>query len=126
MRDGVRADIAARLFLTVGALLPYWRLLTFGVIYVPDDVFTSDLFDGELPGRVLIGQLIRHGQMPVWTNQLCSGYPIAGSAVDPVGLAPFSLLPPAAALDLLVIVLLLVAAHGAYGLARRFGADRPG
>jgi hypothetical protein len=35
-------------------------------------------------------------------------------------------LSPAAALDLLVIVLLLVAAHGAYGLARRFGADRPG
>jgi hypothetical protein len=126
MRDGIRADITARLFLTLGALLPYWRLLTFGIIYVTDDVFTSDIFNGELPGRVLIGQLIRHGQVPVWTNQLCSGFPIAGSAADPIGLAAFSLLPPAAALDLLVIVLLLVAAHGAYGLARCFGADRPG
>jgi hypothetical protein len=126
MRDGVRADMTARAFLTLGALLPYWRLLTLGVIYVTDDVFTSDIFNGELPGRVLIGQLIRHGQVPVWTNQLCSGFPIAGAAADPMGLAAFSLLPPAAALDLLVIVLLLVAAHGAYGLARRFGADRPG
>jgi hypothetical protein len=126
MRDGIRADIAARVFLTLGALLPYWRLLTFGVIYVTDDIFTSDIFDGELPGRVLAGQLIRRGQLPVWTNQLCSGVPIAGSPVDPVGLAVFSQLPPAAALDLLVIVLLLVAAHGAYGLARRFGAERPG
>jgi len=50
---------------------------------------------------------------------------LAGSAADPIGLAAFSQLPPAAALDLFVIVLLLVAAHGAYGLARRFGADRP-
>jgi hypothetical protein len=125
-RDGTRADITARLFLTLGALLPYWRLLTFGVIYVTDDIFTSDIFDGELPGRVLIGQLIRHGQMPVWTNQLCSGLPLAGAPGDPIGLGAFALLPPAAALDLFVIVLLLVAAHGAYGLARRFGADRPG
>src|ERR1700680_737112 len=98
MRDGIRADIAARVFLTLGALLPYWRLLTFSVIYVTDDVFTSDIFNGELPGRVLVGQLIRHGQLPVWTTQLCSGFPIAGSAADPIGLAAFSLLPTAAAL----------------------------
>src|SRR6202163_957072 len=126
MRDSSRADMTARVFLPLGALLPYWRLLTFGVIYVTDDVFTSDIFDGELPGRVLIGQLIRHGQLPVWTNQLCSGVPLAGAPADPIGLAAFSQLPPAAALDMFVIVLLLVAAHGAYGLARRFGADRPG
>jgi hypothetical protein len=126
MRDCIRAEMAARVFLTLGALLPYWRLLTFGVLFVTDDYFASDIFNGELPGRVLIGQLIRHGQMPVWTNQLCSGLPLAGSAADPIGLSAFSLLPPAAALDLFVIVLLLVAAHGAYGLARRFGADRAG
>ncbi len=126
MHRGNRAGVAARVFLTVGALFPYWRLLTFGVIYVTDDFFASDIFNGELPGRVLVGQLIRHGQWPVWTNQLCSGVPLAGSAADPIGLAAFSLLSPAAALDLFVVVLLLVAAHGAYGLARRFGADRPG
>ena len=38
----------------------------------------------------------------------------------------FTLLPAAQALDLFVIVLLLVAAHGTYGLARRFDADRTG
>jgi len=126
MRDGIRAEIAARVFLTLGALLPYWRLLTFGVVYVTDDYFASDIFNGELPGRVIVGQLIRHGQFPVWTNQLCSGLSLAGASADPVGLAAFSLLPTAPALDLFVIVLLLVAAHGAYWLARRFGADRTG
>jgi hypothetical protein len=126
MRHGSRADVAARLFLTIGALFPYWRFLTFGVVYITDDYFASDIYNGELPGRALIGQLIRQGEAPIWTSSLCSGLPLAGSAADPIGLAAFTLFRPAIALDLFVIVLVLVAAHGAYGLARRFGADRTG
>jgi hypothetical protein len=121
-----RQDLAARGLLTIGALLPYWPLLTFAVLYVTDDYFASDIFNGELPGRVLVGGLVRRGEFPIWTSRLCSGLPLAGSSADPIGLGIFSLLPPAAALDLFVIVLLLVAAHGSYGLARRFGADRVG
>lgn len=115
-----------RLLLTAGALLPYWRLLTFNAVYVTDDYFASDIFNGELPGRALIGQLLRSGHWPVWTTQLCSGFPLAGSPADPLGLALFSALPPAPALDLYVIALLLVAAHGTFSLARRFGADTAG
>jgi hypothetical protein len=126
MSKGVREETIARAFLTLGALFPYRRLLTFGTIYVTDDRFTSDIFNGELPGRVLIGQLLRHGQVPLWTPQLCSGIPLTGGVGEPFGLAAFSLLSPAVALDLFLIVLLLVAAHGTYGLARRFGAARPG
>lgn len=116
----------ARVAVTVGALLPYWRFLAFNVVFITDDYFASDIFNGELPGRVLVGETIRQGHLPVWTNRLCSGLPLAGVALDPIGIGPFVLLPPAAALDLVVIVLLLVAAHGTYGLARRFGADRTG
>src|SRR5687767_3051220 len=119
-------DIGARAVLTLAALLPYWRLLTFSVVFVTDDYFASDIFNGELPGRALVGQLLRSGQLPVWTSQLCSGFPLAGAPADPIGLALFTLLPAAPALDALVIVLLLVAAHGTYSLARRFGADRIG
>jgi hypothetical protein len=121
-----RRRIAARALLTAGVLLPYWRLLTFSVVFITDDYFASDIFNGELPARALVGRLIRQGEMPIWTTQLCSGVPLAGSPADPIGLFAFTFLPPAPALDLLVIVLLLVAAHGAYGLARRFGADRTG
>src|SRR5215211_3316252 len=99
MRDGIRASLTAHAFLTLGVLLPYWRLLTFAVIYVTDDYFASDIFNGELPGRVLVGRLIREGQWPVWTTQLCSGLPLAGTPADPIGLAAFTVLPPAAALD---------------------------
>lgn len=126
MRDGTRAGVAARIFLTIGALFPYWRLLTFNVIYITDDYFASDIYNGELPGRALVGQLLRQGQAPIWTSSLCSGIPLAGFPADPLGLAAFALLPPAAALDLVVIVSLLIAAHGSYGLARRFGVDRTG
>lgn len=121
-----RADVAARAFLTLGALLPYWPLLTLGVVFVTDGHFSSDIFNGELPGRVLVGQGLRAGQLPLWTSQFCSGYPLAGAPVDPLGLALFTLLPPAPALDLLLIILLLVAAHGTYSLARRFGSSRSG
>src|ERR671912_1480 len=103
MRDGIRAGLTARALLTVGVLLPYWRLLTFRVIYVTDDYFASDIFNGELPGRVLVGQMIREGQWPVWTSLLCSGLPLAGTPADPIGLAAFTFLEPAAALDLFVI-----------------------
>jgi len=87
-----------RLLLTAGALLPYWRLLTLNVVYITDDYFASDIFNGELPGRALIGQLLRSGHWPVWTTQLCSGLPLAGSPADPLGLALFSLLPVRACL----------------------------
>jgi hypothetical protein len=126
MSDRTRADLAARAFLTLGALLPYWPLLTFSVIFVTDDFFTSDIFNGELPGRLLVAQLIRGGQLPLWTSQMCSGYPLVGAPSDPIGLALFTLLPAGPALDLLVIMILLVAAHGTYSLARRLGTTRSG
>ena len=112
-----------RLALTLGALIPYWPLLTFSVLIVPDDHFTSDLYNGELPGRLIVSTLIRRGAWPLWTNQICSGYPLDGAPADPLGLLLFTLLPPAPALDALLLVVLLVAAHGTYTLARRFGAD---
>jgi hypothetical protein len=121
-----RAGVAARALVTIGALLPYWQLLSFNTLFVTDDGFASDIFNGELPGRVLISRMLLHGQLPVWTSKLCSGMPLAGAPADPVGLALFSFLPTASALDAFVIVLLLIAAHGAYWLARRFGADRTG
>ena len=126
MNDGRRAELTARALLTLGALVPYWPLLTFNVLFVTDDIFSSDIFNGELPGRILVGQLLAAGHAPLWTNALCSGVSMAGAPAEPIGLAAFALLPPAAALDLLLVVLILVAAHGAYDLARRMGASRPG
>jgi hypothetical protein len=120
-----RGELVARLLLTVAVLLPYWPLLTFSVIFVTDDRFASDIFHAELPFRVIAGELLRAGRLPVWTSAICSGYPLTGAPTEPIGHVLFALLPPAPALDALILVLLMVAAHGAYSLARRFGADLP-
>lgn len=98
MRESLRVGVAARALLTVAALLPYWRLLTFSVVFITDDYFASDIFNGELPGRILDGRWLRAGQLPLWTSQLCSGVPLAGWPADPIGFALFTLLPPAPAL----------------------------
>jgi hypothetical protein len=119
-------DMGLRLLLSVAVVLPYWPLATFRVIYVTDAVFTSDIFNGELAGRALAASILRSGHWPVWTNQLCSGLPLAGLPADPLSLVTFGLLPTAVALDAFVIVLLLVAAHGTYSLARQLDADRAG
>src|SRR5262245_24531196 len=124
MRDRFRAALPARMALTLGCLLPYWRFLTFSALFVTDGVFSSDIFNGELPGRLMVAELIRAGRLPLWTNRICSGYPLAGAPSDPLGLALFTLLPPVVALDLLLVILVLIAAHSTYGLARRLGASR--
>lgn len=124
MRTSKRHDAFARLLLTLGALLPYLPLLTLNTVYVTDDFFASDIFHGELPGRVLGAQLSSKGGVPLWTDQLCSGLPLGLS--EPIGLSAFALLPTATALDVFLIIMLLVAAHGTYSFARRLGAARAG
>ena len=120
-----RAEILARSLLTAGALLPYFPLLKLSTIYVTDDYFASDIFHGELPFRVLVAEALKQGDMPVWTDKLCSGTPL-GISGEPIGLLSFALLPTAAALDVFLLAMLLVAAHGTYGFARRIGASRTG
>jgi hypothetical protein len=119
-------EVVARIALSVGALLPYLPLLSLATIYVTDDYFTSDIFNGELAARALAGRILRQGDVPVWTNQLCSGFPLPGAFGEPLGTLAFWLLPPAAALGTLVTAVVLVAAHGTYSLARRFGASIAG
>lgn len=122
-----RSDLASRTAVTVGAVLPYLPLLGLDRLYITDDGFTSDIYNGELPIRVLVGQMLAAGQAPVWSSKVCSGFPLAaGHPFEPLSLALFTTQPTARALCLLVLALLLVAAHGAYGLARRVGADRSG
>ena len=119
-------DRLARLAVTVGALLPWLPFLTFSVVFITDDYFASDVFNGEFPMRVLVGRMLRAGEWPTWTSQLGSGLPLGGLPLDPAGVLAFTVLPPAAALCAFVLFILLVSAHGGFDLARRLGATRPG
>lgn len=98
-------------------------------IFATDDEGVSDLLSGELPARAEIGAMIRSGQLPLWSNQSCGGYPMhAGGAgvSDPMTLAWFVPFAPAIALNLFLLTCLTIASQGAYTLCRRFQASRTG
>ena len=127
MKGPLSARWRSRILVSALAILPYLPLLTLSRIYVTDDWFTSDIFNGELASRVLVGKVLASGQAPVWSSAMCAGYPLAALGVtEPMSLLLFTILPTAPALCLLVLGLVLVAAHGAYGFARRLGAERSG
>ena len=115
----------APLLLVLAVLAPYYPLLLGSAIPIPDDIFISDLADGDLPARVEIGRLIRAGELPLWTPGVWTGFPLVGG-FEPLSLALFTALPPALALGWYIALWLLAAALGAYALARHLGASRAG
>jgi len=120
----LRTRWLAPLVLALVVLAPYHRLLVGAAIPIPDDIFISDLADGDFPARVEAGRLIRAGELPLWTSGIWTGFPLA--CAEPVSLMLFTVLPPALALGWLIALCLLAAALGTYALARQFGASRLG
>lgn len=113
----------AALLLVIAVLAPYNQLVTGRVIPIPDDIFASDLADGEFPARVEAGRILRGGEWPVWTPGIMTGLPLI---LDPVSILVFAALPPALALGCLIGLTLAAAALGTYLLARVLGASRSG
>ncbi|NMC63218.1 MAG: hypothetical protein GYA55_08615 [SAR324 cluster bacterium] len=104
-------------------LAPYRELLVGAAIPIPDDIFISDLADGEFPVRTEIGRLLRSGESPFWLKGIFTG---ALGGLDPFSAVFFSFLPPSLALGWMISFLLSVAALGTYVLARQLGATRLG
>jgi hypothetical protein len=113
----------AAVLLVVAVLAPYHEVVTGRAIPIPDDIFVSDLADGEFPARVEAGRILRDGEMPVWTPRALTGSPLI---VDPLSVALFAALPPAQALGALLGILLMIAALGTYAVSRQLGASRSG
>lgn len=111
------------LLLAVTVLAPYHSVVTGRALPIPDDVFASDLADGEFPLHVEAGRVARAGELPFWTPRVLTGLPMV---VDPYSVALFAVFPPAVALGLLLGTLLAGAALGMYVLARLLGASRSG
>lgn len=109
-------------------LVAYGRLTTFEGVVITDDVFISDLQNAEFPWRAAAGRMIRGGELPVWSPEMCGGYPLlaGGGGTEPLALALFTLLPPRVALNLLMLLVLALASLGAYAYARTIGATRAG
>ncbi len=112
--------------LVLVALVPFLGLI--GSVPVLHDIFVSDLLHAGLPYRAFIGETLRDGHFPLWMPGAFSGVPllpqIEAGALYPPHLLLFSLFEPFRALTLAVLLDILVAATGAYVLARQAGCSR--
>jgi Bacterial membrane protein YfhO len=79
--------------------------------------------------RVLAGQLLARGEWPLWNPYIFSGMPLLAS-LQPGALYPpiwlFAALPPAAAMNAMVILTYHIALIGTYLYLRRIDANRAG
>jgi hypothetical protein len=79
--------------------------------------------------RVLIGEMIKNGQLPFWNPFIFSGMPLMAS-IQPGALYPpswlFAVLSPQVAMNMMVITTYHIALIGTYLYARRIGCNRVG
>src|SRR5882724_2773488 len=66
-----RFDLGAFASFALFFMAFFWRALFTGRFFV-----TSDAFIYSYPLRTLAWQQLRHGQLPLWTSQILSGYPL--------------------------------------------------
>ena len=117
-----RLIIAAILVLL--PLLYFYPAVLGQVLLAPGDGWT------QIFGlRVLIGQMIAHGQLPLWDPYLFAGMPLlasiqVGALYPPTWL--FAFLPSGIAMNVMVITTYHLALIGAYLYARRIGANQMG
>lgn len=117
-----RLAVAATLFLL--PLLYFWPAVIGKVTLAPGDGWTQNFGI-----RILIGQLLSGGQLPLWNPYLFAGMPLlaniqAGALYPPNWL--FAIFSPQLAINLVVITTYHIALAGTYLYARRIGLNRIG
>ncbi len=87
----------------------------------------GDGWTANLGLRMLVGELLRHGGLPLWNPYIFSGMPLLAS-IYPGSLYPpnwfFAVLSPGTAINLVVITTYHLAIVGSYRYARMLGLDR--
>jgi membrane protein YfhO len=115
------------LFLILVVLIPYWKLTSMRGVVITDDIFASDMMNDEFPYRFYLGEALKSGQLPLWYPPVYGGFPLLARAEAgvcyPLNLLLFGLLPPYAALNIVILLTLLIAAGGMYLYAREIEAE---
>ncbi|HKX33592.1 MAG TPA: YfhO family protein [Blastocatellia bacterium] len=115
---------AAAVVLLVLPLLYFWPAVLGRVTLAPGDG-SVQIFGI----RLLVGQMIRDGQWPLWNPYLFAGMPFLAS-IQPGALYPptwlFAWLSPPVAMNITVITTYHLALIGTYLYARRIGLNRLG
>ncbi len=79
--------------------------------------------------RYLAGQMLAHGQIPLWNPYIFAGTPLLASVYPGVLYPPnwlFAVLPPVVAMNAVVLISFEIALIGTYLYARKIGIHRTG
>jgi len=121
---GLTARIVTAAALILLPLIYFYQAALGMITLVPGAGLTQNL-----GVRILIGQMLRDGHLPLWNPYIFAGTPLLAS-VYPGALYPpnwlFALLPPAAAMNVVVITTYHLAIIGTYLYGRRIGMTRIG
>ena len=111
-------------------ILPFWKVAIGQGIIVSNDYAISDSANLQYPLRHYAGHELRQGRLPLWTPGVYMGYPLLAEGQAgvfyPFNLLLFGLLPAQAALGIRVLLPFIIAALGAFYLARELGAGGAG
>lgn len=117
-----RLVIAAALILL--PLIYFLPVFVWKLTLVPGDGLSQNL-----GVRILIGQMIANGQVPLWNPYIFAGTPLLAS-IYPGGLYPpnwvFALFSPSTAMNIVVITTYHLSLIGTYLYARKIGVTRVG
>src|SRR5215470_1131667 len=120
----VRARIITAVTLALLPLVFFYPAVMGKVLLAPGDGWSQ-----ILGIRILIGEMIRNGQLPLWNPYIFCGMPLM-AAIQPGALYPptwlFAIFSPITAMNWMVITTYHVALIGAYLYARRIGCNRVG
>ncbi|MBP6821364.1 MAG: YfhO family protein [Acidobacteria bacterium] len=121
-----RPEIISRAVAAAGLLLLpvlfFYPTLTRGLLLAPGDGWTANL-----GLRILLGQMIGEGNLPLWNPYIFAGMPFLATVYPGVLYLPnwiFAVLSPLAAMNTVVITTFHLAAIGAYLYARVIGCRR--
>jgi Bacterial membrane protein YfhO len=120
----LRARIVAAVTLTLLPILFFYPAVMGEIMLAPGDGWSQ-----ILGIRILIGEMIRNGQLPLWNPYIFCGMPLL-AAIQTGALYPptwlFAIFSPKAAMNWMVISTYHIALIGAYLYARRIGCNRVG
>ncbi len=117
-------SIATGIALLLLPLIYFFPAVMGKVTLAPGDGWTQ-----ILGIRILIGQMLAQGELPLWNPYIFAGMPLLAS-IQPGALYPptwlFALLSPQVAMNVLVLTTYHLALFGTYLFARRIGCTRVG
>jgi hypothetical protein len=114
------------------ALPAVLALLPFGVyarFIAGDELYNPDVFLAYRPVHAFLAEGLRHGRIPLWTDALLGGFPIAFSEYgwfSPLTLAPLLVFGGHAGFYVAVALCVALSGLWAHVLLRQLGASRAG